>query len=1051
MASKTTRPSGLAVSRSGWTYTLSWKQGGSDYKGGQKMEYSINYGAWVNSGIGTDATSFTITDTNQSIYRIDFKVQGKKKNTSKKTTTWSAWVFGTWQAAVPAAPVVEYDNGGVNLGTFKWSCTNDQTSAEVFVRTEVQKCVVLGNSAPADWGTVSYQGASGAETITEDTAQLTTGNLVRWYRVRSYGPAGWSAWSEINHAYGAPYSPILDDASADTYGSSSRIMAAWRLGYELLHPVDLITVQYTIGTPTDTALSAPSSGWRDAIEVNLRAVEDRAVVNVSDVISEDECMWVRVVAEHDSLESYSNERPAQVGQLKAPTIVSAADTSTGVANITITEETQCNVACTAIFYRSEDDPSNDRIVAILPRGTTTAQVTIPDMVGAHTTCFGAYAFVGSYDGTTIYATRMRSGLVVDSNIASVPPAGVTVTEGPEDGTVRIGWEWSWADATEAEITWADSRNAWESTKEPSSYTVENKLAKSWIVAGLEVGKRWYFRVRLVDASGDDDVLGPWSDMLTYDLASVPDKPAITLSKNAVNEGEAITARWAFSSSDGVAQQYAEICLVTFNQAGEPVYGDVIARADAGQSAEIVQSWTAGSMYYLAVRVTAESGIQSDWSEPATVYVTDPCEIDLQISSISFGGRYDYVRETYEDMYEDGEYVISRSSHTEERVNVEGMTSERYGYYLPGLVTTVETTISGNQTTVKRTETQYIFSEEPHIQNLPITATVTGAGSAGTTTVSIIRAEDCHTERPDGKTDDGYAGEVIASKTILGEGEISIGLEDLVGSLDDGAPYYIEGKVVDVYGQSDSFRYPFKVAWTFKTGLPAASIQIDKYQRIAMITPIAPAGAREGYSCDIYRLSADEPELIVKDGQYGTTYVDPYPGFGQMCGHRIVAKNQYGDSSTDTGFAWLDTDEDYGDILLDKRMVIDVDGQQIVLPYNIELSNSWKKDFQRTVYLGGSVQGDWNPAVTRDLSARTVLLRGRDLDQQIAMRDLAGYAGIAHIRTPDGSSLTADIQVRETMDYKSKRVSYSLAVQAIDPEEPDGVTLEEWAETHPIGE
>ena len=128
----------------------------------------------------------------------------------------------------------------------------------------------------------------------------------------------------------------------------------------------------------------------------------------------------------------------------------------------------------------------------------------------------------------------------------------------------------------------------------------------------------------------------------------------------------------------------------------------------------------------------------------------------------------------------------------------------------------------------------------------------------------------------------------------------------------------------------------------------------------------------------------------------------------------------------------------------------MDGRQIVLPYNIELTNSWSKDFERTTYLGGSVQGDWNPAVTRDLSARTVLLRGRDLDEQLAMRDLAGYAGAAHIRTPDGSSFACDIQVRESMDYKSKRVSYQLAIQAVDPQEPEGMTLEEWLETHPVG-
>ena len=94
-----------------------------------------------------------------------------------------------------------------------------------------------------------------------------------------------------------------------------------------------------------------------------------------------------------------------------------------------------------------------------------------------------------------------------------------------------------------------------------------------------------------------------------------------------------------------------------------------------------------------------------------------------------------------------------------------------------------------------------------------------------------------------------------------------------------------------------------------------------------------------------------------------------------------------------------------------------------------------------------MQGDWNPAVTRDLSADTVLIRGRDLDRQLAMRDLAGYAGVAHVRTPDGSSLTCDIQISESQSYETKKVTYSMTIQAVDPQEPSGLTLAEWEAMH----
>jgi hypothetical protein len=77
------------------------------------------------------------------------------------------------------------------------------------------------------------------------------------------------------------------------------------------------------------------------------------------------------------------------------------------------------------------------------------------------------------------------------------------------------------------------------------------------------------------------------------------------------------------------------------------------------------------------------------------------------------------------------------------------------------------------------------------------------------------------------------------------------------------------------------------------------------------------------------------------------------------------------------------------------------------------------------------------------------VRNLDLDRQLAMRDLAGYAGVAHVRTPDGSSLTCDIQISESQSYETKKVTYSMTIQAVDPQEPAGLTLAEWEAMHEL--
>ena len=964
--SKSTKPSGLSVTRNNNVYTLKWKIGNADYGNGQNLWYRINDGAWVKPSVSATATSINVTNAN--VKKLYFQVRGNRKKYKKKGKSINpGWTGYTWTAAKPKINSLEYENVTANSGKFSWDVNSKSNDREIVKTVKSYTAIVRGTSAPTNWGTATTRSVSGDVTITEDTTAMAEGNFVRWFKIEATGNAGTTVKTE-KHAYGAPSEPQLTAAEAVTKGSYTQITASWNDFPDSRFPIDKVTLQYVIDSPTDADMTAPSSGWSDAIELSKTDSADKIVVNVSDAIGADECLWVRIALDHDGNMSYSNALVAQIGKLTAPTLNATPDTTTGDVSISITAGSSVTVAHTAIFCRLEDDPSNDRIVLILPYGTTSGTVNIPEIIGASTTCIGAYAFVGAYDATSLIVEPvMVSDTVIDSDIVAVAPDNVTIIEGPRDGTVRVGWEWSWSDAVSAEIAWSEYPEAWESTNEPSSYTVDNKRVTSWVVADLEVGKTWYFRVRLIGEDGDNEVEGPWSSTVVYNLSSVPDRPALSLSRSVINEGDTITARWAYGASGDTEQDYAEICLVTYDNNNDPVYGDVIATAAEGQSVEITRDWTTGATYYLSVRVTTTAGLQSAWSEVASLYVADP--VSITISQVS---------------------------------------------------------ISSNTLTA-----------------MPITATITGAGTTGTTVLSIVRAEDYHLYRPDEKDYDGYEGETIATFTQTGESQITITVDDLVGRLDDGAKYTLIATVIDDYGQTASDTVDFTVDWTHKADVPGAEVQVDKYLRIAKIKPVAPDGYASGDTCDIYRITADQPELVYKGAAFGTTYVDPYPAFGDFCGHRLVTVTANGDYVSASGLAWYDTDSDDGDLLEEQQMIIDVDGEQIELPYNIELSNKWNKDFKRTSYLGGAVQGDWNPAVTRDLSADTVLVRGDDLDRQLAMRDLAGYAGVAHVRTPDGSSLTCDIQISESQSYDTKKVTYSLTIQAVDPQEPSGLTLAEW--------
>ena len=330
-----------------------------------------------------------------------------------------------------------------------------------------------------------------------------------------------------------------------------------------------------------------------------------------------------------------------------------------------------------------------------------------------------------------------------------------------------------------------------------------------------------------------------------------------------------------------------------------------------------------------------------------------------------------------------------------------------------------------------------------LTKMPLTITTTGAGESGQTTITVSRRGSYHVDRPDESEFNGYEDETIATQTFAGDGTVTFDVPDLIGSFDDTADYRIVSTIKDEYGQTDTAQIEFDVAWEHQASAPAsATVEIDEENLIAKLSATAPSDALYTDMVDIYRLSADKPELVVSGGAFGTVYVDPYPAING--GYRFVTRTADGDYiSPDNIPAWIDIDSEWDY----DRAIIDFDGQQVQLYYNLDLSNNWEKSFQATRYLGGTIRGDWDEGVNRTATLSTVAFTEYDADVIDGMRDLAEYAGICHIRTLDGSSFSADLQVQEDRDHDDyrTRASFSISGTRVAPEEEEGMTFEEWNE------
>lgn len=1011
----TKQPKGLSIARSGAKFTCTWKSNDTDYGSGQQFQYrtrgKTGWRKWQSKDCGKTTTSKAITLTasdfhpSKDAYMLEFqfRVRGKRKKYTSKGTTyepdWSDWTYYSMEMSAPNAPTLSaaLDQNNPNKSTFTWSTTTSDSDKCWFTDVELKTALVTNcnytDGSKASYGASSTKTASDSLAYTEDSGIYTSGNsYTRWVAVRSRGPGGDSPWVYAKHVYAKPSQPTNLSVKTTAASGGIEVVLSWDSSNTAARPVDGIKIQKWMGTPA-TGLTVPSGiSWTDVDEIKPKNGSDAYRYIESTTPSADQCLFYRVAPYHDSASTNNNPTGAVLataGALSAPSDIGVSVNGTLYkAWVAVKNESDIPDSRIAVVFQASN--MQPYIAGIIEHGSDDPIVIqCPDHFGGGDDYeFQAYAFVGTAtkqtrsDGLDCYSLSAYSGkplLISDMLIdqAEVPraPTGLSLSETNISGTIRATWNWTWTDADGTELSWADHEDAWESTSPPSTYDINSLHSGAWNISGLESGKRWYVRTRFWKGTGDNRIYGPYSDIESIDLAVAPVTPILQLSSETITADGETTAFWGYVTNDGTSQAYAEICTATISS-GTITRGNVIAHTETAQSITLKASelgWTSGNTYNLCVRVTSASGKKSDWSAPVPLTIAPALTCTISQSSLS--------TQTVPDDEDD------------------------------------ETT-------------RQVLS----LTALPMSVTVTGAGTDGTTIVAMERALSYYMERPDGSEFNGHEGETIVLKSQRGASQMTITTDDLIGPFDDGASYRIVATVFDGYGQTAEASLDFEVHWSHQAIMPVATAEVDMANETVIITPTAPTGAISSDRCDIYRLSADKPELICENVEFDTPYVDPYPAIGQYGGHRVVFKTANGDYITeDNRPAWIDLHADEDDIYDVDYVIIDFGDDRAIINYNLDLSNDWKKDFQETRYLGGSIQGDWNPGVSRTGKVSGVAVITDDPELINAMRRLSEHVGICHVRTPDGSSFSADVQVSESSSYSTagNQASYDLSITRVD--------------------
>lgn len=960
------------------------------------------------------------------------------------------------------------------------------------------------------WDEISNS-AEGSLTVTEDSGLINDGNsYTRWFRARAVGPAGKSEWSKPKkHTYALPNTAVVDvqsiEVTENTSASGYTCRVKFEAGKSSTRPIDTYEVQYALAVPDAGMVCPDKASWQPGYTAKAYDKSGGAEFSIDSLLAYDQCLFIRVNTIYDGRTTYGTPVLPEkgVGKLIAPTINSiTTDSTTYSATITATNNSDVDDSNLIVRYITAKNPDGD-IVGTIPHGLTSVIVKCPEWDDETKIAFSVQAIVQKEvdnnsthmrltDDTSVITGKMyfeqigedteddpyeyiqidefeagdnpaengwyesdstlnvavnvsmQSAIVRQGGSVPVAPKNVKVDRYKISGTIRVTWDWAWDDADSAEISWADHEDAWESTEEPEVYEITKMRASAWNISGLETGKTWYVRVRLISGIGDDRVYGAYSALSQgiIDLSSAPAIPALNLSDDTVTEDGSVIASWTFVSTDDTGQLNAEIYEVVY-EGDVPNYtklnSDNIGSSQRYTIKISDMDWHFGETHYIAVKVWSESMRESPLSNVEQIMIAEPPACEILDKSL-------------------------------ENINI---------------------TIPNEDGT---TTTESVLS----LIDMPFDVVVAGSGDGAIAQVAVKRAEAYYAERPDETDFNGYKGETILSdyediKAVYTEtedttayvdkqyyeyddedgsytevtpesgdnphalgwytrqdiAEFSFNNDSLIGRFDDGALYTLTATVQDSHGKSEPQELNFEVHWSDQALMPQAEARPDYEYMVSILRPIAPSGARETDVCDIYRLSVDKPQLIYEGATFGTEYVDPYPAIGQFGGHRFVFRTANNDYITeDNEYAWTDTN----DIIKSDYNIIEFGTGRVMLDRNVDLSISWSKDFQQTNYLGGSVRGDWGKAVERSGSVNAVAITLVDQDTIAAMRRLAEWTSICHVRTVDGSSYAADVQVSESYNHSTGKViaTFSLKVTRVDTQVQDGITYVEWERTHPHG-
>ena len=601
------------------------------------------------------------------------------------------------------------------------------------------------------------------------------------------------------------------------------------------------------------------------------------------------------------------------------------------------------------------------------------------------------------------------------NEKTIPATPETFTVIRANSKTSVYLEWAAVNAADSyDIEYTTKKEYFDDSKET---TVESNIKTThYEITGLESGKEYFFRLRAKndDAEGESG----WSDIKSCIIGSKPVAPTTWSSTTTAIVGEPLNLYWVHNTADGSRQTRAELELII---GGVPEYHTIMKPKPEDEDEEEKTSvysidtslYSEGIDIKWRVQTAGITDELGEWSVERTIDIYAPPTLELRMTDI------------------EGEPIESLTSFPFYIYGLAGpKTQVPTGYHLTIVANESYETVDGrgNPKTVN-------IGDAVYSKYFDINTALLVEMSANNLDLenNISYTINCRVSMDSGLTADSSVDFSVTWTDLVYEPNAEIGLDSDTMTVSI-RPYCVDAQRVchlvnvdnDVYTIGDVFT---GTVW----GEPVPNAKINDeivywgmddsgnevyYCYVDEMLPI------EDVLLSVYRREFDGnfTELITGlDSAKSTTITDPHPSL-DYARYRIVATSKttgavsyYDPPGYPVGgnaviMQWDEECTPFDVTNEDEMIQPPWYGSMLVLPYNVDVSDSYSPEVSLVEYIGREHPVGYYGTHQGHTSSWNVEIPKSDTETIYALRRLSKWMGDVYVREPSGSGYWANVVV-----------------------------------------